>query len=51
MMAAFMLTLDFTVPVFHLLSILFLLAIFLNKNLNTPIDKFHSVLRSVCKVE
>jgi len=51
MMAAFMLTLDFPVSLFHLTSILFLLTIYLCKHFDTSVDRFLSVLRSVIRIE
>jgi len=51
MMAAFMLTLDFSVSFYHLASVLFLLAIYLYKNIDTTINGFLTVLRAVGRIE
>jgi len=51
MMAAFMLTLDFSVSFFHLASVLFLLAIYMCKHIDTTVDGFLSALRAVCRIE
>jgi len=51
MMAAFMLTLDFSISFLHLTSVLFLLAIYLCTYIDSEPGKLTTALRSVCRIE